>query len=133
MEIFGGPGDEAVRRMAHRLDIPQSTIYSWLRNGRIPKRQHPRLLAEAQKLSLSLLPEDLGSAVDAAASADHLRGHSRFRSKRDRRPSQSLLKLARLAQAPWKLLCRRCRHADKLSGEPRLPLAGSGGLKKVRP
>jgi hypothetical protein len=57
IELFGGSGRGAIRRMAKRTGIAERTIYEWSVRGRIPSTRHRELFWHAQRLGVPLKPE----------------------------------------------------------------------------
>jgi len=61
IEKFGG-----IRPMAHKLNMPVTTVQGWKKRGAIPSNRHPDLLAAASRHNVTLDQAEL----DAAAPAD---------------------------------------------------------------
>lgn len=61
IEKFGG-----IRPMAHKLNMPVTTVQGWKKRGAIPSNRHPDLLAAAKRHNVTLEQAEL----DAAAPAD---------------------------------------------------------------
>jgi hypothetical protein len=61
IEKFGG-----IRPMAHKLNMPVTTVQGWKKRGAIPSNRHPDLLAAASRYNVTLDQAEL----DAAAPAD---------------------------------------------------------------
>jgi hypothetical protein len=61
IEKFGG-----IRPMAHKLNMPVTTVQGWKKRGAIPSNRHPDLLAAAKRHNVTLDQAEL----DAAAPAD---------------------------------------------------------------
>lgn len=60
IERFGG-----IRPMAHKLDMPVTTVQGWKKRGAIPLSRHADLRAAAAKFSLALDDADLEAATPA--------------------------------------------------------------------
>src|SRR3954454_18563443 len=61
IEKFGG-----IRPMAHKLNMPVTTVQGWKKRGAIPSNRHPDLLAAASRYNVTLDQAEL----DAAAPID---------------------------------------------------------------
>jgi hypothetical protein len=61
IEKFGG-----IRPMAHKLEVPVTTVQGWKKRGAIPSARHPDLLAAASRYNITVDQAEL----DAAAPAD---------------------------------------------------------------
>lgn len=58
IEKFGG-----IRPMAHKLEIPVTTVQGWKKRGAIPTARHADLLAAATRHGIALDPEELAAAA----------------------------------------------------------------------
>lgn len=58
IERFGG-----IRPMAHKLDIPVTTVQGWKKRGAIPLNRHPDLHAAAEKHGIALDEAELDAAT----------------------------------------------------------------------
>lgn len=68
IEKFGG-----IRPMAHKLEVPVTTVQGWKKRGAIPTARHADLLAAARRHEIEIDPAELAAAApnDEAASEAH--------------------------------------------------------------
>ena len=69
-QVVGGPAVEriierfgGIRPMAHKLDIPVTTVQGWKKRGAIPLARHADLRASAAKHRIKLSEADLEAAT----------------------------------------------------------------------
>lgn len=56
LERFGGYAP-----MSEKTGVPEQTIRNWVREGTIPQKHHLKILLDAQRARIQLLPHDLVS------------------------------------------------------------------------
>src|SRR3954470_13182265 len=60
IERFGG-----IRPMAHKLEVPVTTVQGWKKRGAIPTVRHADLLAAATRHGITIEPAELEAAAPA--------------------------------------------------------------------
>lgn len=64
IEKFGG-----IRPMAHKLEVPVTTVQGWKKRGAIPTARHADLLAAAQRHGIEIDPAELSAAAPSDEAA----------------------------------------------------------------
>ena len=67
IDLFGG-----IRPMAHKLNVPVTTVQGWKKRGAIPESRHDEILQAAEQHDLTIDPADLAAAAPRTPGAEDL-------------------------------------------------------------